>query len=491
MSCSRNRAQPAPSPLSPPPHKFFWSREIATNLGYNWFRKDSATSYSFGIRQSDRESLAEPGYAANWTLYSARPNTQQLMTVFLYPSLAPAQDTAKQVLAFTHGDRYAPVPGYQVMQHHYHMDLGQRLIDAKNMNEFLPDLEAIKALGVNIVSQIDSVMVTGFSATGAATAPPPPRPNANPRPRVDQFAITKASVEGARISSDKGFLVLADQEVFGSPLGGHTDLLFPHPVYWDQRQPGQPFEENDPKYGKVYHVGSAEDFMKMVDAEKVLVSMPHPRTKGSTGFPDAIKDRAYFHDMQYHGFGLRWGMGIDGSERKTCEIRCLPLLNDMANWIVDKPEPLKYAISISEVRHQQPGDDIYGSSPVTYVKLKDLPPANAVAPVIDALMKGDMYVTTGEVLVPNFEVRGTGDKRTIVADVTWTFPLDEVEIVWGDGKKTGSQVVSTKDLPPFGSHHFEIPFDAKGKKWVRFAAWDSAYEGAILQPQRLNPMPTK
>ena len=27
---------------------------------------------------------------------------------------------------------------------------------------------------------------------------------------------------------------------------------------------------------------------------------------------------------------------------------------------------------------------------------------SAVAPVIDALMKGDMYVTTGEVLVPSF-----------------------------------------------------------------------------------------
>ena len=475
----------------PPPHKFFWSREVAHNLGYNWYRKDSDSSYSIGVRQNDNESLDEPSYAGNWALYSARPGTQQLMTVFLYPSLASGQDNAKQVLAFTHDDRYAPVPGYQVMQHHYHMDLGSRLIDAKNLSAFLPDLEAIKALGINIVSQIDSVMVTGFSATGAATAPPAPRPNANPRPRVDQYAITKASVEGARISSDKGFLVLADQEVFGSPLGGHTDLLFPHPVYWDQRQDGQPFEENDANYGHVYHVGNADDFMKMVDAENVLVSMPHPRTKGSTGFPDAIKDRAYFHDANYHGFGLRWGMGVDGSERKTCEIRCLPLIDDLANWVVDRPEPLKYAISISEVRHQAPGDDIYSSSPVTYVHLKDLPPANNPKPVIDALRQGDMYVTTGEVLVSNFEIRGTGDKRTVVADVQWTFPLDEVELVWGDGKKTGHQSISTKDLPPFGTHHFEIPLDSKGKKWIRFAAWDSAYEGAILEPQRLGAMPTK
>jgi hypothetical protein len=37
-------------------------------------------------------------------------------------------------------------------------------------------------------------------------------------------------------------------------------------------------------------------------------------------------------------------------------------------------------------------------------------------------------------------------------------------------------------MAPFGSHHFEIPFNATGKKWVRFAAWDSAGNGAFVQP---------
>jgi hypothetical protein len=280
---------------------------------------------------------------------------------------------------------------------------------------------------------------------------------------------------------------MADQEVFNGPLGGHVDLLFRHPVYWDQRKSGQAFEEPSPEYGKVFHIGSADDFMAMVKSEDILVSMPHPRTKGSAGFPDAIKDTPYFNDPHYHGFGLRWGMGLDGSERKTCEYRCLPMLDDITNWVVDRPEPLKYAISISEVMHQGPGDDIYASAPVTYVRLDKLPPADAPGPVIDALMRGDMFITTGEVLVPHFEIRGTGNDRTIVADVKWTFPLDEVELVWGDGKTTGHQSIPTTALPPFGVHHFEIPFAAKGKKWLRFAAWDSAYEGAILEPQRLWP----
>ena len=37
-----------------------------------------------------------------------------------------------------------------------------------------------------------------------------------------------------------------------------------------------------------------------------------------------------------------------------------------------------------------------------------------------------------------------------------------------------------------GSNHFEIPFDAAGKKWVRFAAWDSAGNGAMVQPVKLS-----
>ena len=159
----------------------------------------------------------------------------------------------------------------------------------------------------------------------------------------------------------------------------------------------------------------------MVDAENVLISMPHPRTKGSTGFPDAIKDRDYFNDPHYQGFGLRWGMGLDGSEKRTCEYRCLPLLDDMSNWVADRPEPLKYAISISEVRHQQPGDDLYAGSPVTYVHLQSFPPATDPSPVIDALMKGDMFITTGEVLVPKFRLRVRATNAPLW--LTWSGPF--------------------------------------------------------------------
>jgi hypothetical protein len=76
----------------------------------------------------------------------------------------------------------------------------------------------------------------------------------------------------------------------------------------------------------------------------------------------------------------------------------------------------------------------------------------------------------------------------VVADVEWTFPLEFVEVVWGDGKKTDRQILPATDLPAFGRHHFQIPFDATGKKWVRIAVWDSAGNGAMVQPVKLSGM---
>ena len=40
------------------------------------------------------------------------------------------------------------------------------------------------------------------------------------------------------------------------------------------------------------------------------------------------------------------------------------------------------------------------------------------------------------------------------------------------------------------SMSFEIPFNTTGKKWVRFAAWDVAGNGALEQPIKLNQPPT-
>ena len=48
-------------------------------------------------------------------------------------------------------------------------------------------------------------------------------------------------------------------------------------------------------------------------------------------------------------------------------------------------------------------------------------------------------------LIPSYSVQGTGNQRKIVADVEWTFPLDFVEVVWGDGQRTDRQIISTTE----------------------------------------------
>ena len=178
-------------------------------------------------------------------------------------------------------------------------------------------------------------------------------------------------------------------------------------------------------------------------------------------------------------------MGLDLSERRLCDARCLTLLDDMSNWTADKPGPPKYLIAITETRYKVPGDDVYAASPVNYVKLDRVPTPEDVSPVVQALMRGNSFVTSGEVLIGSYAVEGSGARRTITADVEWTFPLDFVEVVWGDGTKTDRQMISTTDLPPFGHKRFQIPVETAGKKWVRFAAWDSAGNGAITQPVKL------
>ena len=477
----------------PPPHNFFWAREIAINLGYNWFRRDDSTSFSIGVRQATHEDESEN--QANFALYSARPGTTQHMTMFIYPRAGLAAGAFDAALAFTHGDRYKPLLGYQVMNHHYHMDLGQRLGQADNLDAEIPDLVALKALGINIVSQIDSIQ-SGVNATPPGAVFPGAAPvrgsGANlSAPEVASGAspleIRYNSIEGAKRHSDSTFLVLPSQEFYGSPLGGHTDLLFSHPVYWlVGRAMGQPLVDEDPKYGKIYHIGDADDLMEMARREDILINMPHPRTKGSTGFPDAIKDLPFFSDPHYQGIGFRWGMGLDRSERRLCEYRCQPLIDDMSNWVVNKAIPLKKILSISEVRHMQPGDEIYSSAPVTYVKLPSLPQAEDHSAVIQALMRGESFVSSGEVLIPSFSITRSGSHQILAPEIEWTFPLDFIEVIWGDGTTTGRQVIPTTELPPMARRRFNIPFDPTGKKWVRIAAWDSAGNGAMGQPVRVN-----
>ena len=447
-----------------PPHSFFFTREVDTNLGYVWYRKDAPGQFGFGIRQADREE--NPQYVENFALFNAPPGTAQRMGVYFYASADPGGATRQAVLAFTHGDAFKPVPGYKTMVNHFHLRFTDRVRASGSFDTSMQDLAAMKALGLNIIGLSD------FHGDMHPNDSGPLR-----------FKDQKDYAEASRRASDKDFLVTPWEEP-SAYFGGHYNIMFPRNVYWSKvRKPGQAFSENDPVYGKVYHTGSTEDVQKMMDAEGAYWYHAHPRTKGTTGYPDLIFDKAWTNNDRYLGVAFKPGMGMDLSEQRLCEWRCFDSADTMNNLLTNTGLRPKYIVADIDTYQKGPEDELYPNFPVNYLKIDKVPgPDEDWSPILKALRNGEFFVTTGEILIKGYKVEGMGDQRTITADVEWTFPMMFVEVVWGDGRKIDRQVISASDLGPFGTKHFAIPFDAKAKSWVRFAVWDSAGDGAFVEP---------
>ncbi|MBI3471429.1 MAG: hypothetical protein HY013_08735 [Candidatus Solibacter usitatus] len=464
----------------PAPHKFFFAREIELNLGYVWYRKDDAGSFSVGVRQADHEEMYRPfgfsdevwqrrsrqarGFAdGNFALYNAPPGTWQRMAVYYYLSPEAGPATQESALAFTHDDRYKALPGYQVGVGHFHTHFNEQVTDAGSIDFQPPWIPTFRALGINIA------MMSDFHGDGHPEDPGALR-----------FADQKVYFDACRRHSDRDFLIMPGEEP-DAFLGGHYTMGFPKPVFWTHvRKEGQTFEENHPRYGKVYHVGSAADELEMLRKESGLVWQAHPRTKGSAGYPDAIRETEHFRSDRYLG-GSFQSLPGDLSQSRLCEVRCLGLLDDMNNWTGPK-----YLVAEGDTYAKFPDDETYPHLLVNYIKVDRLPGFDQDwSPILKAMRAGDFFVTSCEVLIKQFTAAG----GAVEAEIEWTFPLEFVEVVWGDGQKTDRKVIPATEYPPFGSHRFRIPLEMAGKKWVRFAAWDSAGNGAVSQPVHVKSAP--
>ncbi len=107
----------------------------------------------------------------------------------------------------------------------------------------------------------------------------------------------------------------------------------------------------------------------------------------------------------------------------------------------------KHIFADIDTYRKGPEDDTYANFPVNYLKIDKVPgPDEDWSPMLKSLRDGDYFVTTGEILIKGYSVSGSGTKRTINADVEWTYPLSFVEVVWGDGKKIDRQIISATDL---------------------------------------------
>ena len=151
----------------------------------------------------------------------------------------------------------------------------------------------------------------------------------------------------------------------------------------------------------------------------------------------------------------------------------------MSNWA---PKP-KYMIAEGDTYTKWPDDETYPLLAVNYLRLDRVPLYNeSWAPITEGIRNGNFFGTTGEILFHNWSVKGQGPKCVFAASIEYTFPLEFAELVWSDGTKVDRKVVRLTATTPFGKKDFAIPFDTTGKKWIRFAVWDSAGNGAWVQP---------
>src|SRR5262249_23074493 len=148
----------------------------------------------------------------------------------------------------------------------------------------------------------------------------------------------------------------------------------------------------------VYRTGSPADVLELARREGGLVYQTHPRTKGSMGFPDKVRDTEFFRDPHFLGAG--WKAMPSNLSTLREGVRALDLLDDMASWGLRKR-------LLGEVDVFQLDDthELYAHMNVNYVRLPELPSFNDYGRVLDALARGDYFISTGEVLVPEVSIK--------------------------------------------------------------------------------------
>lgn len=213
----------------------------------------------------------------------------------------------------------------------------------------------------------------------------------------------------------------------------------------------------------------------MVQAEQGLVYQTHPRTKGSTGYPDKIFETDYFRDPRYLGVGWK-AMPSDLSSPRLGE-RAFRTIDDVNNLGFKKRLLGEVDVFQLDTTHE-----LYGHMNINYVRLPALPSFDHYGQLLDAIANGDYFMSTGEVVLPAAEWKFDGDRITAHVSANYTFPLNMAEIVWGDGSHTQRRIFPLDTTREFGSGHFDWSLDAPGWKWARLAIWDVAGDGAFTNP---------
>jgi len=450
----------------PPPHQYFYPLDEAFNLKFIWQGKayrDQVAGYGIGIRQ---ELEGDHRYVP-W--FNAPPGTQQRLNFFCLISSQGNATALAEVKKFTHADRYPSIPGFKTLSSHFHNEFIMNVVMAgKPVPERPEFVDVFKRMGVDIVH------LGEFHYTAHPKGPDSLR-----------LKELKALFDQSRRLSDSSFLLLPGEEP-NEFFGGHWLQIFPKPVYWVMsRTANQPFVVERPGYGKVYHIGDKSDMLNLLKAEKGLAWTAHARTKGSVNAPDSYAHEDFFKSDRFMGAAWK-AMPADLSQPRLGK-RVLDLMDDMNNW-GDKKTVLAEADLFTITQE----NEMYAHMNVNYMMLDKLPSYDdGWKPIVDGMQQGKFFSTTGEVLIHELKVNGklSGQKVTLAADggadvklkLSWTFPLNFVEMISGDGQKVYREKIDLRDTKAFGTQQFQFHPKLKGRKWLRFEVWDSAVNGAFSQ----------
>lgn len=452
--------------LFPAPHQYFYPLDEAFNLKFIWhgrhYRK-MLDGYGIGIRQElegDRRFVP-------W--FNAPPGTQQRLNFFCLISDAGSEQALNAVKKFTNADRYVKLPGFKTMSSHFHNEFIMNVVLAgKPIPEKPEFVEVFKRMGV------DMVHLGEFHYTAHPKGPDSLR-----------LRELKALFEQCQRLSDREFLLMPGEEP-NEFFGGHWLQIFPKPVYWIMsRNKNVPFVENKPGFGKVYHIGDQDDMLKLLEEEQGLAWTAHARTKGSVNAPDIYNHEKFFKSDRFMGAAWK-AMPADLSQPRLGN-RVLDLLDDMNNW--GEKKTMITEADLFTISHE---NEMYAHMNVNYMMLDDLPKYNdGWKPVVEAMQKGKFFGTTGEVLMHELKVNGkiSGETLALNADGTadirlklsWTFPMNFVEVISGDGEKVYREKFDLNETKAFGEQQFHFRPQLKGRKWLRVEAWDSAVNGAFSQ----------
>ena len=436
----------------PPPHAAIYPTDQSDNYGFVQAGKNfigTHTSHSADFRYRP------------WV--DAPIGSTQRMDVFLVLSAESPRNTLAEILNYTHGDSFKPLPGHYTMAEHFHPEFTDNHLHGRD--SLTPFKQTMKAMGLQIIQPME------FHGPGHTFN--------NEAERLQELS---AMFELLQANSDDSFLLIPGEE-YNHLLGGHWSYMFPRPVYFTG-WPGQKDRAykltnviaHGVTYPLVYQIGDRDHMMRLLQDEGGIAWSSHPRVKGSRLTPDSFVNEPFYQDDSFQAGDWK-AMPMDFSKDRL-GFRSFQLMDDTAQWGYRKS-----MLGEVDTFLLEPAHEIYTHMNANYLKLPAFPSKTNWSSVVECIRHGEFFTTTGELLIHSWSAETNG----VSAKVEWYFPPAFAEITWGDADGVHKLKQPLADKTEFQTQQLFIAANLTSANWVRFEIWDVARNGAFTQIHWFKP----